>query len=254
MRLRLLVAYHGEKFHGLAPQAGNRTVVGEIAAKVALVTRMDAPPHMVMSGRTDTGVHAWGQVLHVDVPDGTDTAKLSKSLRSMLSPEIVVRSVEVVSVDFDARHSAIWRRYKYTILNDPTPDPWLADTAWHVADPLNIDIMRLGCDPLLGEHDFSSFCGAPEHPGQTNNRRVMSANINRMPADDRLLQFEIVGNAFCRQMVRAITGLLVDIGRGRRTPGEVRWILDSKDRSMAGTLAPPHGLCLWEVGYRPDGV
>jgi tRNA pseudouridine38-40 synthase len=249
IRLRMLVAYHGEGFHGLAPQAGHRTVVGEIAAKVALITRMDAPPTMVMSGRTDTGVHAWGQVLHVDVPDGTDPARVGKSLRGMLAPEIVVRSVEVVGSDFDARHSAKWRRYEYTILNDLVPDPWLADTAWHVADPLNIDLMRLGVDPLIGEHDFSSFCGAPEHPGQTNNRRVMSASVQRMHTDDRLVQFEIVGNAFCRQMVRAITGFLVDIGRGKRTPGDVRWVLDSKDRSVAGTLAPPHGLCLREVGY-----
>jgi tRNA pseudouridine38-40 synthase len=250
VRLRLLVAYHGAAFHGLAPQPGQRTVVGEIASALATVLRLDSPPEMVMSGRTDAGVHAWGQVLHVDVPVGSDPTRVERSLRKMLAPEIVVRSVEAVDTAFDARFSATFRRYRYTILNDPLPDPWLADNAWHVREPLDLDLMRLGIDPFVGEHDFSSFCGAVQDPArQTNNRRVLSGSVTRQGHDPRLVVFEIVGTAFCRQMVRSITGFLVDIGRGKRTPGEVRSVLGARDRAAAGTVAPPHGLCLWEVGY-----
>jgi tRNA pseudouridine38-40 synthase len=256
-RLRLTVAYHGGAFHGLAPQPGQRTVVGVLAEALAKMLRLPEPPMMTMSGRTDAGVHAWGQVLHLQLPDGAsaetiDTHRIGRSLYRMLSPEIVVRNVTVVGDEFDARFSATSRRYKYTVLNDEYPDPWLADTAWHVPSPLNIDLMRLGCDPLLGEHDFSSFCGAPERPGLTNNRCIFSATWTRQIHDPRLLVFEISGNAFCRQMVRSVTGLLVDIGRGNRTPGEVLGVLNAKDRNAAGSVAPSHGLCLWEVSYPVD--
>jgi tRNA pseudouridine38-40 synthase len=244
-----LVAYHGGAFHGLAPQPGQRTVVGVIAAALQQITRSTEPLEFVMSGRTDAGVHAWGQVLHVDVHDGVDVTRVERSLRKMLAPEIVVRSVTVAADDFDARFDALWRRYRYTILHDPLPDPWLADTAWHVSQSLNIDVMRLGIDPFIGEHDFSSFCGAVQHEGQTNRRRVLRGTIELSRHDPRLLVFEITGQAFCRQMVRSITGFLVDIGLGRRSPGEVRSVLAAANRSAAGTVAPPHGLCLWEVGY-----
>jgi tRNA pseudouridine38-40 synthase len=249
VRLRLLVAYHGAGFHGLAPQPGQRTVVGLIGEAVATVLRLPEVPEFTMSGRTDAGVHAWGQVLHVDVPDGADPVRVERSLRKMLSPEVVVRSVHIVDDTFDARFSATWRRYRYSILNDPVPDPWLADTAWHVGQPLNVDLMRLAIDPFIGEHDFSSFCGAVQHEGQTNRRRILQGSIRRVDDDPRVLVFELLGTAFCRQMVRSVTGFVVDVGRGRRTPGEVLGVLAARDRSAAGTVAPPHGLCLWEVGY-----
>jgi tRNA pseudouridine38-40 synthase len=252
VRLRLLIAYHGAAFHGLAPQPGQRTVVGVIADALATVLRLPEPPEFTMSGRTDAGVHAWGQVLHVDVPDGTDPERVQRSLRKMLGPEIVVRSVKTAAADFDARHSATWRRYRYTILNDPVPDPWLADTAWHIAEPLNVDLMRMAIDPFVGEHDFSSFCGAVQHEGQTNRRRVISGTLTRGHDDARLLVFELLGTAFCRQMVRSVTGFIVDVGRGRRTAGDVLAVLAARDRSVAGTVAPPQGLCLWEVGYPAD--
>ncbi len=213
------------------------------------VCRLTEAPHVIMSGRTDAGVHGWGQVLAVDIPDGTDTVRLLRSLQRMLEPEIVVRELTVVDPAFDARHDALWRRYRYTVLNDAVADPFLAHTTWHVAQPLQLDLLRLACDPLLGEHDFSSFCMAVEKDGKTNVRRVVSAQWTRATHDPRLLVFEITGNAFCRQMVRSIVGLLVDVGRGRRTAGEVLSVLRACDRHVASPVAPAHGLCLWEVGY-----
>jgi tRNA pseudouridine38-40 synthase len=249
----MTVAYDGGAFHGLAPQPGQRTVVGEIIGVLMKVCRLADAPHVRMSGRTDAGVHGWGQVLAVDVPDGTDTGRLIRSLQRMLEPEIVVRELTVVDPTFDARHDAIWRRYRYTVLNDPVADPFLAGTTWHVPQPLEIDLLRLACDPLLGEHDFSSFCMVVEREGQTNRRRVMSAQWTRPTHDPRLLIFEITGNAFCRQMVRSIVGLLVDVGRGRRKAGEVLTVLHARDRHLAAPVAPAHGLCLWEVGYGGSG-
>ncbi len=245
----MTVAYHGARFHGLAPQPGQRTVVGEIADVVMKVARLDAVPHMIMSGRTDAGVHGWGQVLACDVPEEVDLARLHRSLSKMLGPQIVVRALSIAHCDFDPRHDALWRRYRYTVLADPVADPFLAETAWHVAAPLDLDLMRLACDPLLGEHDFSSFCAVVEHEGQTNIRRVMSAGWTQPKHDPRLLVFEIVGNAFCRQMVRSITGLLIDVGKGKRHAGEILSILRAKDRAQSSPVAPAHGLCLWEVGY-----
>ncbi len=249
------MGYHGGAFFGLAIQPNQRTVIGEIIKVLMTICRLPDPPHIIMSGRTDTGVHGWGQVLAIDLPDGLDLDRVTRSMRKMLAPEIVIRDVRIAAPDFDARYDAIWRRYRYTVLNDPVGDPFLADTTWHVTAPLDLDLLRLGCDPLIGTHDFSSFCPAVERPNQTNTRIVMSAAWTRLKHDPRLLVFEIVGNAFCRQMVRSITGVLVDVGRGGRTAGEILSILRAKDRSRLPPVAPAHGLCLWEVGYpEPSGA
>lgn len=259
-RLRLLIAYHGGAFHGIAPQPGVVTVGGKLVDALATVLRLEHAPALVMSGRTDAGVHAFGQQCHVDVvapsslaaPGGLD--RVHRSLRKLLGPSIVVRRLEVAPAGYDARFSALWRRYRYTILNQREPDPFLADTTWHVPEPLEIDLLRLGCDPFIGRHDFSSFCRAAE-PGATNVRDVLSAHWStaRLSAEDpELLCFEIVGTAFCQQMVRSITGMMVAIGRGRRHAGEVAGVLRAVDRAQAAPIAPPHGLCLREVGYPDD--
>ena len=144
------------------------------------------------------------------------------------------------------------------MLNTPRPSPFLATTAWHVAAPLDVLAMRLGCDPLIGEHDFTSFCrrqlrspadraAGREPPGMV--RRVMVARW--LELDDGVVRFEIRATAFCHQMVRSIVGTLVDVGLGRRRAGELRGILVARDRSLTSPVAPPYGLCLWEVGY-PD--
>jgi tRNA pseudouridine38-40 synthase len=166
----------------------------------------------------------------------------------MLRPAIAVRAAEVAAPGFDARFSARARRYRYLVLNRPTPDPFLAATAWHVEVPLDIARMRLACDPLIGEHDFSSFCRRPKGDGEVSLvRRVLDA---RWTDDgDGLLRFDIEATAFCHQMVRSIVGTLVDVGRGRLRAGQVKGILAARDRAAAGEPAPPHGLCLVEVVY-----
>ena len=251
VRLRLLIAYLGTNFHGLAPQGKLRTVGDTLLDALCVVNQLLERPEFVMSGRTDAGVHAWGQVVHVDIPKPKrfDIDRVHRSLNKIVNPEIVVRSIELAPVTFDARFSATYRHYRYTILNRYLPDPFLTDTTWHVRSPLDIKTLQLATDAFIGHHDFSSFCRAEKHkPDNSLVRLVTEAYWLQLP--DGVLRLEIRANAFCQQMVRSIVGFLVEIGQGKRTAGDVMETLRARDRSFAPNIAPPHGLCLWEVGYR----
>lgn len=240
----MTVAYLGTGFRGFAANAGVPTVAGALGDAVGRV--LGQPVELSVAGRTDAGVHAHGQVVSFDAPDdGVDLERLERSVNAMCAPAIAVRDLVVVDDDFSARFSARWRRYRYTLWNAPVPDPFRAATAWHVPAPLDLRAMQLGADPLIGEHDFSSFCRRPD-PQATLVRRVLEAGWS---AQGDVATFEIRANAFCHQMVRSIVGLLVDVGLGRRRAGEVLGVLRARDRAQAGTVAPPHGLCLVEVGY-----
>jgi tRNA pseudouridine38-40 synthase len=247
VRVKLVVAYDGRNFAGFAPNVGVRTVGGTLEAALERVLRH--PVELAVAGRTDAGVHAGGQVVSFDArAEGLDLPRVQRALNRMLRPAIAVRAAEVAAPGFDARFSARARRYRYLVLNRPTPDPFLAATAWHVEAPLHLARMRLACDPLIGEHDFSSFCRRPKGDGEVSLvRRVLDA---RWTDDgDGLLRFDIEATAFCHQMVRSIVGTLVDVGRGRLRAGQVKGILAARDRGAAGEPAPPHGLSLEEVVY-----
>jgi tRNA pseudouridine38-40 synthase len=247
--LKLTVAYDGTDFHGFAAQRDQRTVEGELST--ALERALRRPVDLACAGRTDAGVHAWGQVVSCAVADGTDPAALQRSVNGQLGPEVVVRSAELVDPGFDARHSARWRAYRYTIVNRDAPDPFRSRYAWWVPGSLDLSMMRLAADPFVGEHDFSSFCRkGPE--GSTATRRVTVSEWIVEP--DGALTYEIRATAFCWQMVRSIVGTLVDVGTGRIRAGEVLGILRARDRAAAGRLAPPYGLCLFAVGYALDTV
>lgn len=246
VRVRLTVAYNGTGFRGMAAQPGQRTVAGVLAQ--ALETVAQAPVTLAVAGRTDAGVHAWGQVVSFDVPDASravDVADVANRLNRMLGPEIVVREASAASDGFDPRRSATGRRYRYTVLHRPLPDPWLASTTWWVPAPLDLRTMRAGCAPLLGEHDFSAFCR--RQGGASLVRLVREADWFDLGGG--LLRFEVEASSFCQQMVRSLVGTLVDAGRGRRTAADVAMALRGSDRAKAGPVAPPHGLCLWEVTY-----
>jgi tRNA pseudouridine38-40 synthase len=282
VRLRLLIGYLGTDFHGLAPQPGLRTVIGQLGEALAKIVGLAEAPHFGMSGRTDAGVHGWGQVLHVDIPirpgalppdspealrpgalppdspeahrnprKGLNVVRMAKSLNSMLGTEIAIRELDVVPKEFHARYSAKSRSYRYTIVNRPLPDPFLTRTAWHVPEPLDVRLLRLACDPFLGEHDFTSFCRAPiVSDGEAPRSLIRLITFaDWVELGDGILRLDITGQSFCQQMVRSIVAMMVEIGRGRRTAGDVIPMLLSKDRTYAPRVAPAHGLCLWEVGY-----
>lgn len=251
-RARLLVAYNGAAFHGFALTPGTVTVAQTLNDTIEQIT--GSPVAVLGAGRTDAGVHAWGQVVHVDLADTADLDRVVFSMNSLLDPDIVIRECEWVSQDFDARHSALWREYRYTVLNAPVNNPFLAATSWHIRRPLSMPLMQLATDSLIGLHDFSSFCRQPQQSGMNRNaegpsmmRRVHRAQWH--DAGDGILTFDIRANAFCHQMVRSIVGTLVDVGLGRRKAGEMSGVLRAMSRLNTPHIAPPQGLCLMDVGY-----
>lgn len=246
VRVRMTVAYDGRRFHGFAfQQSGVPTVASSLQTALARVLRH--PVALTCAGRTDSGVHAWGQVVTFDAREDVDVVVVQRSVNKQLGPTVVVRHAAIVPPDFDARHSAVARQYRYTVLNAPVNDPFRAAFAWHVPEPLDLRAMQAACDPLIGEHDFTSFCKRPPAEGATLTRRILEAEWAH-EGDDALL-FTIRASAFCHQMVRSITGTLVEVGRGKKRAGDVLDILRARDRRFAGQPAPAHGLCLWRVDY-----
>lgn len=255
-RLRMTIAYDGSKFRGMAENEGVITVAGTIRAE--LERCVEHPIVLSVAGRTDAGVHAWGQVISFDVDTDLvgsgkgSPARLARAINQQSVPAIVVRDAELAAADFDARFSAVTRSYRYTIVNRPVPDPFLAATSWWVPQELDLHSLQLGCDALYGLHNFSSFCRRPKPNPVTGfepslMRRVHDASWHEV--GDGILRFDITASSYCHQMVRSIVGTLIEMGRGTRRPGEMAGIIRAQDRSVAGGVAPPQGLCLWEVGY-----
>ena len=251
-RVRVRVAYHGAAFHGFAKNDGVETVEGVLVKALSTVLRREV--EMSTAGRTDAGVHARAQVISFDAPRDVDLRAMTRSVNALCAPHVAVSEARFVDDDFDARHSATWREYRYTVLVTPEPDPLLVDRAWHVHEDLDVTLMNLACDALMGEQDFSAFCRRVEVPDDSEpkslRRRVVSARW--VHGEHGTLVFEIRANAFCHQMVRSIVGFLVDVGRRRRPPSDTRAVIVSGNRNHGSQVAPPHGLVLWDVGY--DGV
>ncbi len=253
VRVRLLVAYDGAPFRGFAINDPTPTVAGVLARALEQVCQH--PVSLTCAGRTDAGVHAWGQVVTFDAEARRiDPGPLRKSLNKLCGPEVVVRRVDIVSNDFDARYSAAWRSYRYRILNRLVPDPFLRHQTWHIRRPLDLDAMNEAATCILGSHDFSSFCrrqqvltadGAEVEAPRT--RRVLHAEWAR-EADD-LVRFEIAAGSFCYRMVRSLVGIMVQIGLGERPVTDMAEVLEARHRDLRGLLAPPHGLVFWDVGY-----
>lgn len=239
---RLDVAYDGAGYSGYAAQPGQRTVQGEL--EKALRKLFDAPFETAVAGRTDAGVHARGQVVSLLVAQSLDVARVLRSLNGLVGPEIAVMAMAEAHSGFNARFSAKWRRYRYLIDRGPAPNPLTRHVAWHVQRSLDVGAMRRVGEVLRGEHDFSSFCRAVE--GRSNVRRVESLEWR---SDSEYLELWIEANAFCHQMVRSIVGYSYDVGRGFADPDDVGHVIAMRDRSSVATVAPPHGLTLWEVGF-----
>jgi tRNA pseudouridine38-40 synthase len=240
--LRLDLAYDGSGFRGYARQRGLRTVQGVL--EDAIATALGVEVETAVAGRTDAGVHARGQVVSLQVEERVDVERLARSVNGMIGPEISVTAITEVPSGFNARFSASWRRYRYSISTGEAPDPLTRGFVWHVGPRIDIDAMVGTAGEFLGEHDFSAFCRSVA--GKSNMRRVDEA---RWDVGDSHVEFWIRANAFCHQMVRSLVGLAYDVGRGFTDAGSVPEIVESGDRSRVSTVAPPHGLVLWEVGY-----
>lgn len=239
---RLDIAYDGSGFRGYARQEGQRTVQGELEA--ALATLVGSNVETTVAGRTDAGVHARGQVVSFELDQSVDVTRAQRSLNGILGPEISVWSVATAPEGFNARFSAVWRRYVYRLDVRPASDPLTRGFVWHVNRELDLDAMALAAISLVGEHDFSSFCRSLA--GASNVRRVTELTVDGRGG---VVEIWVQANAFCHQMVRSMVGYLFDVGRGFSDGERATEVIEARDRSEVATVAPPHGLTLDEVGY-----
>ncbi|MEI6701465.1 MAG: tRNA pseudouridine(38-40) synthase TruA [Actinomycetota bacterium] len=265
-RWRLDVAYDGSAFHGFASQPGLVTVAGALEVALQRLCRLEGLPRLVCAGRTDAGVHALAQVVHVDLPEhlppsrngeALDERLMLRGLNHKLPASVKVTAVSRVADSFDARRSATERAYRYLVDEGLAPDPLLRHMAWHVDGPLDVAAMNEASKLLLGSHDFRSFCRRVPgtSPDEEIVRKVLSAawsvqdRESAHPGSARLLRFDIHANAFCHTMVRSLVGQLVAIGAGRSGNDELELLLSISDRHRAADPAPGHGLCLIGVTY-----
>jgi len=251
VRLRLEVGYDGTDFHGWASQPRLRTVQATLESALATVLRLPGVA-LTVAGRTDAGVHARGQVCHVDVPAGAlrevTAERLPRRLARILPDDVRVRGVSVAPDGFDARFSATWRRYAYRVCDDPTgPDPILRRSVLAWPRRLDAGAMDAAAAGLLGEHDFAAFCKA--RAGATTVRTLQECRWRR--AGD-LLEARVVADAFCHSMVRSLVGCLLVVGEGRQPVSWPAAVLARRERHPRVPVVAARGLTLEEVGYPPD--
>ena len=294
VRLRIDLAYDGSGFSGWAAQPGRRTVEETLAAALGRVLRLPGPPGLTVAGRTDAGVHARGQVVHVDVPESAWTTLADQGpghgpgqgagkgrgqgagkgpgkgagpltrLAAVLPPDVRVHAVGPAPDGFDARFSALWRRYSYRVCDDPArADPLRRHETLWTPRRLDLAAMNEAAASLTGEHDFAAFCRRREGATTVRTLRVLHWHRDAGGTDDgpddgpgdghSVAVATVVADAFCHNMVRALVGALLAVGEGRRPPGWPAEVLAAAVRDPAVRVVPPHGLCLEEVGYpRPE--
>lgn len=260
LRVRLDLAYDGTDFSGWAAQPGRRTVEGELGDALTTVLRAPEPVRLTVAGRTDAGVHARGQVAHADVEkhawealpgrsDRTPAQAALTRLRGILPPDLVVHAVAPAPDGFDARFSALRRRYLYRLCDRPeSVDPLRRRDTVVARRPLDVDAMDAAARSLVGLADFAAFCRRRE--GATTVRTLLEYSWTR--ADDGVLEATVVADAFCHSMVRSLVGAVVPVGEGRKP---VEWplkVLRAGQRDPGVVVMPPHGLSLEEVVYPPD--
>ncbi|HEX9889313.1 MAG TPA: tRNA pseudouridine(38-40) synthase TruA [Nitriliruptorales bacterium] len=254
MRLRIDLAYDGGPFRGFAVQRGRddlATVQGTLEGALSRCWQDDVASFC--AGRTDAGVHALAQVVHVDAdPDNrrvqravADLERFRLALDKLTGDAISIWRVEVVDAGFHARFSATERRYRYRLTDQAAVDPLERHRVWQLPrTSLSVPRMRAGARHLLGEHDFDSFCR--QAAGGHNRRTLRALTIARR---DGVIHARLRGPAFCHQMVRSIIGCLVAVGDGRREPDWIGEVLAARDRTAAVAIAPPHGLVLEGVSF-----
>ncbi len=244
--VKLIVEYNGRGFFGWQKQPGLRTVQSELERVITIVLRKRPGP-IHAAGRTDSGVHARGQVVTFTIPEPFDLWRIQQGVSHLLKGELTVLSAEYVPSEFHPGIAATHKQYSYRILNRATPAVLESHLMWHIAPPLDLERMRANLGCLIGEHDFSSFrdsCCVAKSPVKT----IYAISLTQ---DKDVITFRVIGSGFLKQMVRNIVGTLTDIGRGRLQGKQLPEILAAKDRRQAGVTAPPHGLSMDWVSYAP---
>jgi tRNA pseudouridine38-40 synthase len=252
VRLRLDVSYDGTDFSGWAVQPERRTVAGVLLEALTRLVGADPPLGLTVAGRTDAGVHATGQVCHVDVPASIfdeSRASLLRRLAALMPPDARVREVTPVPDTFDARFSATFRRYEYRVADRPWgPEPLRRYDTIGWVRPLDLERLAEAAAGLVGEHDYAAYCKRKDHG--TTVRAITRLEWRRDP--DGVAVATVQADAFCQAMVRSLVGAMLRVGDGRRDPGWPAKLLTLRERSSEVTVAPAHGLTLIAVGYPPE--
>jgi tRNA pseudouridine38-40 synthase len=243
-RYKCIISYDGTDFSGYQVQPNKRTIQSVIEA---VLEKMHKGRHVRISGsgRTDAGVHAKAQVIHFDSPLAIPTERWETALNTMLPDDISVLSVEKVNCTFHSRFDASGKEYRYVLSLSKKRDPFTRNYSYHYPYSLDIAAIEEACKYLLGTHDFSSFCSARTEVED----KVRTIDIIEVSCTGEQLTFRFIGNGFLYNMVRILVGTLIEVGSGKRVPGEIPDILKKKDRQFAGKTAPAQGLYLWKVFY-----
>lgn len=252
-RWRLDIAYDGGGFSGWARQPGRRTVQGELEHWIGRVLRLPEAPALTVAGRTDAGVHARGQVAHVDLPDVVPVDTLHRRLHRVLDPDLVVRAVRPAPPGFDARFGAIWRRYVYRLADEQAfPDPLLRGHVARIRGVLDLDRLDAAGAELLGLRNFAAFCKPRE--GATTIRTLQHCAAVRRTDEPAVGTVEVTvrADAFCHSMVRSLVGALTAVATGARDLDWLCEVRDARTRQSSVLVMPAHGLTLEQVGYPPD--
>ena len=243
-RLKCIISYDGTSFSGYQIQPERRTVQQEFETALRKMHK-GTDIRISASGRTDAGVHAFGQVIHFDSPLTIPEGNWRRALNTLLPADIHVREVSKVPHDFHARFDVKQKQYRYRILTKNEPDLFRRFYTYHVPDALDISAMMAAADYIKGTHDFSAFCASGT---QVVDKVRTVYNVNISIENDELI-ISMVGNGFLYQMVRIAVGNLLAVGRGIAKPEDIGNIIETKDRKQAFPTAPPQGLYLWEVIY-----
>lgn len=241
--LVLWIEYDGANFRGWQAQPGQRTVQGEIES--ALAKMCGEAVRIIGSGRTDAGVHAWGQVAHFRTGSRIEPWKARIGLNGIMERDVSILDCREAPGGFHAQFDALGKTYRYRVLNRRSPSAIRRARVWHVRKPLNLEAMRRAAEILEGEHDFASFCREKGRPEDTA-RRLDRLSVER--AGDEVV-VEARANGFLRHMVRNLAGVLVEVGRGEREADSMKEALAGRNRRLAGVTAPPQGLALVRVEY-----
>ncbi|NEC05248.1 tRNA pseudouridine(38-40) synthase TruA [Streptomyces sp. SID7909] len=253
VRVRLDLAYDGKDFSGWAKQTARRTVQGEIEGALRTVTRSSRTYDLTVAGRTDAGVHARGQVAHVDLPEevwAEHAEKLLRRLAGRMAPDVRVWRIAEAAPGFNARFSALWRRYAYRIADRPGGvDPLVrGHVLWHDR-PLDVAAMNAAAARMTGEHDFAAYCKKRE--GATTIRTLQKLHWVR-DRETGIITGTVQADAFCHNMVRALVGAMLFVGDGRRPDPWPAEVLAAAVRDPGVHVVRPHGLTLEEVAYPAD--
>ncbi len=239
----MTIEYDGTDFAGFQYQSNQRTIQAELERAIGIITSSDVRVHG--AGRTDTGVHALGQVVSFEAENRVPIGKLPIAMNSLLPRDISVTAASVAKADFHARFSAHSRTYVYTILNRKHPSALFGRYTYHCPELLDIDLMQVAAEQLLGTHDFVSWANSSNEVS-TTVRNIVRLDVRRRKS---FILVRIEANAFLRGMVRNVVGTLVEVGSGKRPAEDVARITAALNRTEAGPSAPARGLCFVRVRY-----